>query len=64
MSQAVEQRVLSGWKEIADYLGRSVRRTIDLESIGLPIRRVKGRVYAVTTDLIAWLDKTDETNPE
>ena len=50
---------LHGWKEIAAYLGRTVRTAQRWERRGLPIRRVNpitGGVYAVKTELQAWRD--------
>ncbi len=52
--------VLAGWKEIAGFLGRSVRTVQRREkAIGLPVRRVKstGRsiAYALRSEIGAWL---------
>lgn len=52
--------VLSSWKEIAAYLGRSVRTVQRMElELGLPVRRPKGHarssVMAVPQELDAWL---------
>ena len=52
--------VLAGWKEIAVFLGRSVRTVQRREkAIGLPVRRLKstGRsiAYALRSELAAWL---------
>ena len=52
--------VLAGWKEIAAFLGRSVRTVQRREkAIGLPVRRLKstGRsiAYALRSELAAWL---------
>lgn len=54
--------VLAGWKEIAAFLGRSVRTVQRREKvIGLPVRRLKstGRsiAYALRSELAAWLKK-------
>ena len=50
--------LLSGWKEIANYMHRGVRTVQRWELIGLPVRRVeKGRrspVIALADDLDAW----------
>lgn len=51
-------RRLDSWKEIAGYLGRSVRTVQRWErAAGLPVRRVamkRGAVYAFTTELDRW----------
>lgn len=52
--------VLSSWKEIAAYLGRSVRTVQRMEvELGLPVRRPKGHarssVMAIPHELDAWL---------
>lgn len=52
--------VLSSWKEIAAYLGRSVRTVQRMEvELGLPIRRPKGHarssVMAIPHELDEWL---------
>jgi CheY-like chemotaxis protein len=60
---AAEGKLLNGWKEIAQYLGRGIRTVqrweIDLQ---LPIRRPRGRtrsaVTALTTDIDRWLAMT------
>ena len=56
----VHHDVLAGWKEIAAFLGRSVRTVQRREkAIGLPVRRLKstGRsiAYALRSELSAWL---------
>lgn len=53
-------RVLSSWKEIAAYLGRSVRTVQRMEvELGLPVRRPKGHarssVMAIPSELDTWL---------
>ena len=55
-----QQEVFSGWKEIARYLGKSVRTVQRHErELGLPVRRVsgnrKGSVVAAKSDLDLWL---------
>lgn len=55
--------ILNGWKQIAEYLGRSVRSIQRWESLGMPIRRPKHKnrssaVVALSEELDAWL-KTD-----
>lgn len=56
-----DQKELSGWRQIADYLGVSVRTAQAYEqSWGLPIRRLpgkKGRIWATTADLAAWKER-------
>jgi CheY-like chemotaxis protein len=52
--------VLSSWKEIAAYLGRSVRTVQRMEvELGLPVRRPKGHarssVMAIPQELDTWL---------
>jgi hypothetical protein len=51
--------ILSGWKEIANYLGRGVRTVQRWEKLGLPIRRpsaqLRTAVLARGSDLDAWL---------
>jgi hypothetical protein len=55
-------RVLTGWKEIAEYLGTSVRSLQRYEhSSGLPVRRptgnVRGSVMASAEELERWLKR-------
>lgn len=52
--------VLSSWKEIAAYLGRSVRTVQRMEAeLGLPVRRPRGHarssVIAIPSELDEWL---------
>jgi hypothetical protein len=51
--------ILSGWKEIANYMGRGVRTVQRWEKLGLPIRRpsaqLRTAVLARGSDLDAWL---------
>jgi hypothetical protein len=51
-------KVLTGWKEISTFLRRGVRTAQRWESLGLPIRRVKGGrsspVFAFAEELDAW----------
>jgi hypothetical protein len=55
-------RELSSWKEIADFLGITVRTAQKWEAErGLPVRRlpgVKGRLRADRDELISWKEKT------
>jgi hypothetical protein len=59
--QSVEQpRFLSGWKEIANYLGKGVRTVQRYErALGLPVRRpagnATGSVVATKPELDAWV---------
>jgi hypothetical protein len=55
-----EETILTGWKEIADYLKCSVRSCLRWEAkAGLPVRRPQeaqgSRVIAYKSDLDAWL---------
>ena len=51
--------VLSGWKEIARYLGRGVRTVQRWEQLGLPVSRPNGHlrssVCTTTADVDDWL---------
>ena len=51
-------QLLSGWKEIANYMHRGVRTVQRWEAIGLPVRRVeksrRAPVIAFAEDLDAW----------
>ncbi len=51
-------QLLSGWKEIANYMHQGVRTVQRWELIGLPVRRVKNRrrgpVIAFAEDLDVW----------
>lgn len=56
----MQSEVLSGWKDIANYLGKGVRTVQRYESeLGLPVRRPAGRttssVIAVKSQLDAWV---------
>lgn len=58
--KAVRPQVLSGWKEIAVYLGKGVRTVQRYErELGLPVRRPAGRpraaVVATKQELDAWV---------
>lgn len=56
-AQGRPEREVGGWKEIAEYLGVSVRTAQSLERAGLPVRRLsgpKGRVFAFAGELDAW----------
>jgi hypothetical protein len=55
-----QSQFLSGWKEIANYLGRGVRTVQRYErDLGLPVRRPAGKptgsVLATTAELDAWV---------
>jgi hypothetical protein len=53
------QDQLHGWKDIAAFLGRTVRTVQRWQRLGLPIRRVEalsGGVYAVKSELQQWRD--------
>lgn len=54
-------KFLSGWKEIANYLGKGVRTVQRYEGeMGLPVRRPAGKsraaVVATKAELDAWVD--------
>jgi septal ring factor EnvC (AmiA/AmiB activator) len=56
----VQQELLSGWKDIAHYLGRGVRTVQRYErDLGLPVRRPvghpSGAVVAMKSDLDSWV---------
>jgi hypothetical protein len=56
---------LDGWKEIASYLGRSVRTAHRWEKrLGLPVRRVEGAkadiVYALRSEIDEWLEAKEK----
>jgi len=62
-------QMLSSWKEISSYLGRTVRSSQRLESLGLPVHRIDGspkaHVFAYPDELDAWLaGKIDEHKPK
>lgn len=67
----MESEVLSGWKDIANYLGKGVRTVQRYErELGLPVRRpagrTKGSVIATQSELNAWVASchlTDRPNP-
>jgi hypothetical protein len=55
-----QQEILSGWKEIARYLGKGVRTVQRYErELGLPVRRVSGgrdgSVVTTKSDINNWL---------
>jgi hypothetical protein len=53
--------VLNSWKEISQYMGRSVRTLQRWERYGLPVHRPSGKdkssVYALPHELNRWLAK-------
>lgn len=56
-----QNEILSGWKEIARYLGRGVRTVQRYEhELGLPTRRISGHrsgsVMATKSDLDSWVN--------
>lgn len=62
-------RVLNSWKEIAVYVGRSVRTVQRWErDLGLPVHRPRGRertaTMAFTAELDAWLRRTPVRSDE
>ncbi|HTS05509.1 MAG TPA: hypothetical protein VMP68_07995 [Candidatus Eisenbacteria bacterium] len=59
-SKLESRQFLSGWKEIASYLGKGVRTTQRYERmLGLPVRRPAGKpsssVIATKAELDAWV---------
>ncbi|MGH9521573.1 MAG: hypothetical protein ACRD3E_03460 [Terriglobales bacterium] len=63
-------RVLSGWKEIAAYMGRGVRTVQRWEKLGLPVRRpnahLRSAVLASTEEIDSWISgcrNGRESNP-
>ena len=62
-----EKRILDSWKEIAAYLGRSVKTCRRWEhELGLPIHRLedspKARVFAYPEELDQWVKKTQKSD--
>jgi hypothetical protein len=56
----VQSGILSGWKDIANYLGKGVRTVQRYElELGLPVRRpsgkAKGSVIATQSEIDAWV---------
>jgi hypothetical protein len=54
------EEILSGWKEIAQYLGKGVRTAQrSAKQLGLPVRRVSGKhngsVMTSKSDLNSWM---------
>lgn len=58
--QAESKLVLSGWKEIANHLGKGVRTVQRYErDLGLPVRRPTREstvVFAITSEIDAWVE--------
>jgi hypothetical protein len=55
-----KQRILTSWKDIAEYLGKGVRTVQRWEDeLGLPVRRtgegVKSGVLAIPEEIDAWV---------
>ena len=54
-------RVLTGWKEIAVYLGRGVRTVQRYEqTLDMPVRRMSGCVIAFPDELDGWFKASSE----
>lgn len=57
-SKSNRRQLLSGWKEIANYMHQGVRTVQRWEAIGLPVRRVRAKkpspVIAFAEDLDVW----------
>lgn len=56
----MQSEILSGWKDIANYLGKGVRTVQRYElELGLPVRRpsgkAKGSVIATQSEIDAWV---------
>jgi len=62
-----EEQVLSSWKEIAAYLGKSIRTVQRYEhDLGLPVHRPsvnRQTVVAYRTELREWIVHTSEPRP-
>jgi hypothetical protein len=58
---------LSGWGQIAEYLGVSVRAAQTYErDLGMPVHRMpgpRGRVWALSHELDSWKDGTSKKDP-
>ncbi len=63
----IQRRELNTWKEVAEYLGITVRTAQNWErEQGLPIRRLAGpkaRIWAFTDELDAWRENHAATAP-
>src|SRR5688572_18654176 len=66
---SVNERPLTGWQEIADYLKTSVRTAQRRENEGLPIHRPgnsergpKGAVYAYPSEINDWVRGKSEAS--
>lgn len=59
MNASDRTNILSGWKEISNYLRMGVRTVQRYEEFGLPVRRPAGRrrgsVIATKTELDIWI---------
>ena len=59
MTTIENSRVLSGWKEVAAYLGRGVRTVQRWEKLGLPVRRpnahLRSAVLASSDEIDRWI---------
>jgi len=60
LHQSAPRRYLSGWKDIANYLGKGVRTVQRYErELGLPVRRPAGKLFgsvaATKAELDAWM---------
>ena len=57
--EAARPQILTGWKEIANYLGLGVRTVQRYERLGLPIRRPteksRGAVMAIPSEIEGWI---------
>lgn len=55
-------RVLSGYKEIACFLGVSVR-TIQRHLRTIPVNRLGGKILILESDLVDWVQKKVKKDP-
>ena len=63
----MDRRILDGWKEIAEYVGKSIRTIQRWEKEnGFPIRRVKSKrsVFAYPEEIDKWLSNKKEEKQE
>ncbi len=64
----MQSGILSGWKDIANYLRKGVRTVQRYErELGLPVRRpsgkIKGSVIATQSELDAWASSCNPAEP-
>jgi len=49
-------KILSGWKEIAEFLGVEARTAQGYKEEGIPVAKIKNRVFTTTAALLGWVD--------